>query len=1008
MNLNWKELILAKGKSGLKFSEIQKKYGSILDFKTMSLFFLKLKKIPYYFFANDIKYTEFCRISCRWESFREEYIGNFLPNNPPLNEICSQVLRKIFTSGPHGISQHTIGSELGLKSTDIHHHINNLIKFQLVNKKNFTIKSTSKLNNIIQLKCKIFENLVKKGDFCQNFANKSEFYMMNKLTKILSRIEQAVKQKDLKYGTLKRIDVRYREKRRFHRNWQKAKQKFFKAGINLPALIQKNLISNRRNFLRKTLNTTNILTFGEISLNNFNKMNMLATIISFLLSPELQIKKTIDRNYYSGVSSPYFLEKFKGYVNYKTIQFILKNLGEKRHLSKTLEQKGRQRIIKYQKWIELESDREKKFKAGVTYQAANRRLIVLSWVKSKVLLVKDLGRRIALKENKGLRKVDSKVIRRVLSDLIEKNFLKIFKINIRVLNQKSKVIEVITRKEFDTTTFDFHEYLHNIHKNTNFMERRQKTGKVFKFLKNQSKVFFLNLFFSSLKMPQPFSFAFNDSKKTFNKWKKLIKLILFSQKNFFRCPRNEKTKFYARFFSIQNKFSWALKTKNLLEKCFFSFFENMVLSERKLEMVKKNQYFKIFKNLALTKYNNSLIQFKQNIRILQKIPIRSRINKPRDKPEVYLFSWEKNIEIFQQKIKKFILKKKKLNKETVFKANLPENKKSDFFNVKLIQLKDFSVSILNFEKWDSEFDIILLENFFIKKFNLKKKNSFFSKKKQINRRLNGILRVENIKIAISYLKKYFKFSHLGSIKRFPFTPRNILKRCLEFSALDFCFNIKQTIIIKNFKIITLKKFFTNSLDNISTKQANFFDGLKKTGFSGKKSLWKINWILFFKNCWNFQVKLDFEKKIFRIDIDSLGKKRIKNNFFDNSNKKKGFLKTFLFESCRKIVLFNFCLKFEENLSHMIPFFLNEISREDFSFNRKFYSIHNYGTRNKINKEKKLSKPIEIRNRDSRSSYKKHFNHYSKEKSTLKFFPSMFSKTGKISFFKKNEHVDQKM
>ena len=350
MFLDLKESVLSKGKLGLKLSEFQKKDYSILDFKTMNLVFLKFKKTPYCFNSNEINYNQFGKISCRWESLREEYLGNYILNNPQLNEICSQILRKIFESGSFGISQHTVGNELGLKSHDIHHHINNLIKFQLVKKKNFIIKSKFKLNNIIQLKCKIFENLNKKKFFNQNFPSKGEFEMIKNLIKIFSRIDRVTKQKDLKYGTLKKIDSENKEKRRFHRNWQKTKQKFFKAGINLTKLTQKNFIIDKKKIFKKILSYKKTFNYDEYWPKNFYKMNILVTVISFILSPEIQIKKIIDRNYYSGVSSPYFLEKLNGYVSYKTIQFILKNLEEKRYLSKTLEQKGRQRIIKYRKW----------------------------------------------------------------------------------------------------------------------------------------------------------------------------------------------------------------------------------------------------------------------------------------------------------------------------------------------------------------------------------------------------------------------------------------------------------------------------------------------------------------------------------------------------------------------------------------------------------------------------------------------------------------------------------
>ena len=799
MFLNWKETVLSKGKSGLKLSEFQEKDNSVLDFKTMTLVFLKFKKKPYCFNSNEINYNQLCKINCRWESLREEYLGNLILNNPQLNEICSQILRKIFESGPFGISQHTLGNELGLKSHDIHHHINNLIKYQLVKKKNFIIKSKSKLNNIIQLKCKIFENYNKKKIFQQNFSNKGEFEMINNLIKIFSRIDRVINQKDLKYGTLEKKDLENSEKRRFHRNWQKTKQKFFKAGIDLIKLIQKNFKIDKKKNFKKILNNKKTFTCDEYWPRNFYKMNILVTVISFILSPEIQIKKIINRNYYSGVSSPYFLEKLNGYVSYKTIQFILKNLEEKQYLSKTLEQKGRQRIIKYRKWIDYELEKENKFETGVTYQTSNRKLILLSWVKSNVLLVKDLGRKIALKENKGLRKVDSKVIRRVLSDLIEKNFLKIFKINIRVFNQKSRNVEVITRKEFDTKTFDLNRYLKDIHKNTNFSAEK-KIHPNFHKKKKYSIILFLDILFSSMKIYKLISFKLKTKFVSLDNFNNFIMLIPYRQKNFLGCKKIRKTRFFSRHFFIQKKIFLNFKKKYLKEEKKFFIFNHKILSKKKPHLKEKNQNFKISQDLAKNKYYHKTKQFtktKENVRKILSVIRKKNFN---NKLKLYSFFSKKFLENIRKSFGKSLDSHKKNFKRDIFNSNLVRNGKFNFPIIKLIQYEDFKPSILNFEKWDSEFDINLLESFFIRKFKVKKKDKLFLKKKPLNRRLNGVLGVENIKIAMSYLEKFFKFSFLEDIEVFPFSPRNILKRALEFSALEFCFNVQET---KNIKILRI-------------------------------------------------------------------------------------------------------------------------------------------------------------------------------------------------------------
>ena len=813
----------------------------------------------------------------------------------------------------------------------------------------------------------------------------------------------------MKYGTLKKIDSENSEKRRFHRNWQKTKQKFFKAGINLTKLIQKNFIIDKKKIFKKILNNKKTFTYDEYWSKNFYKMNILLTIISFILSPEIQIKKIIDRNYYSGVSSPYFLEKLNGYVSYKTIQFILKNLEEKRYLSKTLEQKGRQRIIRYRKWIEYELEKEKKFEAGVTYQTSNRKLILLSWVKSKVLLVKDLGRKIALKENKGLRKVDSKVIRRVLSDLIEKNFLKIFKINIRILNQKSKNVEIITRKEFDSKTFDLNRYLKEIHKNTNI----SRGGKCYPFPQRRRYpiILFLDILLSLMKIYELLSFKLKTEFDSLDNLNNFIILNLFCQKNFLGCKKIRKTRFYSRYFFIKKKFFLNFNKKNLDEKKKFFVFNYETLLREKHELRKKNQNFKISQDLTKNKYYHKTKQFIQTKEKVRKILSIFRKKKFNNKLKIYSFYSKKFLENNKKKFGKSLQKKKKNFKENIINSHLVRNGKSNFPIIKLIQSKDIKSSILNFEKWDSEFDINLLESFFIRKFKLKKKDNLLLKKKPLDRRLNGVLGVENIKIAISYLEKFLKFNFLRDFEVFHFNPRNILKRALEFSALEFCFNVQETKNIKNLRGTMIKNFFKNSTNKCLKKRTNFLKDSKKNEFTIEKNFWKINWTLFPKNYWKSQVKLNFQKIVVRMGENSYKKKqsrkKIEKNFLENTFKKKVFLKELILEFCQKTIFSNFYLKFEENLSYMIPFFLNKISKKDLAFKDLSYSTPNNKTVSNLNNEEKYSNPLEVRNRNSLSFYKNHFIDYRSLELNSKCFFRIYFKIKKISFFEKIKILTKK-
>lgn len=245
------ELVLSRGENGIILSEIKNKYKNSIDFKIANYIYLETKKRPFFFLNNRDNYTKMSKIKCLWEISREEFIGKY-GLNFQFNEICSQVLRKIFLSGQNGSFQHTIGSELGLRTSDIHHHINNLIKAGLIIKRNFTIKTRSKLNYVIQLKCGIFEKKINENISYHNFVSSKDFEISCKLIKIISRIERPVKQKDIKYGILSYNYKSFIERRRIHRKWQKIKQLFLKAKISIMKTIECTFFDRKIKLLKKT------------------------------------------------------------------------------------------------------------------------------------------------------------------------------------------------------------------------------------------------------------------------------------------------------------------------------------------------------------------------------------------------------------------------------------------------------------------------------------------------------------------------------------------------------------------------------------------------------------------------------------------------------------------------------------------------------------------------------------------------------------------------------------
>ena len=162
--------------------------------------------------------------------------------------------------------------------------------------------------------------------------------------------------------------------------------------------------------------------------------------------------------------------------------------------------------------------------------------------------------------------------------------------------------------------------------------------------------------------------------------------------------------------------------------------------------------------------------------------------------------------------------------------------------------------------------------------------------------------------------------------------------------------------------------------------------------------------MFPENYWISEIKLNFQKTLVKIEKNfnkkKQSRKKIERNFIENIFKKKVFLKELILEFCQKTIFSNFYLKFEENLSYIIPFFLNKISKKDLIFKDLSFSPPDYKTVNDLNNDEKFSNPLEVRNRNSLSFYKKHFiGHRSMELNSTCFFWIYFN-IKKISFFEK--------
>ena len=949
--IEWKSLVLLNGENGLKLSDLKKINNNYIDFKKLFLLFSIIKKKAFSFKNNGQVCLEKFNFACRWEISREEFLGNSVFNNPPLGEICSQVFRKIFSFGKTGAFQHIIGSEIGLRTCDIHHHINYLIKVQLVVKKHIIIKSRSKMKNAIQLKCKIFETSFLKNISHPNNSGYKEADLVETVVKILSRIDRPIKQKDLKYGVLFYKSFLATERKRIHRIWQKTKKKFLKTNIDLSRITEKNILDQDLDLFKEKLEkqaiTSKVNTFDLV-----NKHNNCHPEILFLTPPEIYIKKNIEYNSLLGISSPYLLEKCRGYLSYKDIQAKLKSLELKKYLSRILEQKGRQRIIRYKKNSGIEICHDENRKIGVTDQVISRKNLLLSWVESKILLVRDLGKKIALKEKKGLRKVDSKVIKKVLRDLIKKGFLKILKIKINIFNQRSSEIEIITKREFDTTNLDFISHLDKLWKNSN----KNKSD-------NITKEFI---------------------KKKVNFFKPISNILTFLEKYnsvFFMKNFHVESSFCSSFlYRIIRKM--ALKSqKILLLFCNFYYKKPLIFNIEKYDPQMNNLYYPNF-NIRLRTQNENIRKYGGGKQKLRKhftdfdncfIFGKNTFRFPKIKFHLYSkfkgcfssFFKDSNYKLELDSI--VILKRNKSNLIHNFNFYLSiKFKKIYTFHYNIYKEKIITQSNIHFEKWDSELDVNLLGHHFLKKYRSEYRKSGCKLKKNFSRRLNGVLRVQNIKLAISYFSKFFNFRHSKFLSEHTFKPKNFFKRAIEIINLNFTFFLENSMILRrNKKVNSLRNFKKNIKQNTKLYQNFFSPQLSNTNLSSrlkifpKEQILKFKWTIFTGFSLNNIPNLYNREKILDCENTNLKKKKIK---------KKDLRAFLVFKLFHKINFFRFCSAMDRDLLYSIPFFLNRIKYK--YDNSKLHSrIFLKKSASSLDNSEKISIPLEIRCRYFQSLYK---------------------------------------
>jgi len=481
------------------------------------------------------------------------------------------------------------------------------------------------------------------------------------------------------------------------------------------------------------------------------------------------------------------------------------------------------------------------------------------------------------------------------------------------------------------------------------------------------------------------------------------------QKDFYIKDKNNITDNFDKKISI-------LLDKNYSIKIFARYFyrpKSLILNFKINEFFKITSFYFPFKNISKKNFivlkNQTSNKILKNTKYIHKKLKNRKIGKKYSTfhmlaSEKILHSLNKIQNFLPKNFKKILIGKKKTSfrkskinfigkinsiKTLNFKKNFTPHPKK-------IKIGKSHVSNYNVEKWDSELDVTLLEIYLYKKNKSNKKENNIVIKKIFLRRLNGILRVENIKIAISYYNSFLLFKNSKIAFKSSFTPKNILKRALEFSILNFYFNLEKLLNVHKLFETKPFNFFLSNLKRAS----KFFKerSCQNDNFFTKKNLKKF---IFLENLWKFKCLLFLKinlKKIFLKKYLILNK-----NLYFGVNKlftKKKVARNVFLNLCYQINFCNFFSGIEKGFSSLLPFFLNKNLNlgKNLIDHRRSYKKEN-GTFG-LNHHKKINKPLEVRFRSFFSSFKKFLKNpmYLGIFSNFFFFDSI--KLKKISFFEK--------
>jgi hypothetical protein len=915
--------IFLNGKSGHYLINISQKIKRLKDLKIFEKIFEKFKNICFSFEILFCTYKN-CKILCYWEYSRQCSLGYGSFYKQSLSEISMQILREVGRK-KKGMFQTKLSKGLGLTSGEFGHHAKSLVKTGLIQKNQYFSKFLSSFAGLILLKSTYLKTRKKvKINFLkifEKFPKKNPNNLVLKSIKIFVRAWFFIEQKDLKYGIFyDLINFKNIDKKKIHRTWQKIRLILYKTGV----LIENNKIKIKKKSSEKGLSKELVDKFFKKKYSIVSNGNQEKLLLMLKETPVIIIQNIMKKIKIPGISTPKLIEKTRGYIDLKNIQSTLKNFEKYHGFLKFYQQIGRQRILNYYNpnilritdLKDLESDSVK----IISDQNTKRKILLLKWIKSYILPVKDLGKKIALYEKKGLTKVDIKVIRRILSDLIKKNKLKIIKIYSQTNNTKPQEIEYVMKRNFKLknlkmfpSILDFSELYYYRNPNNDCYRIKKESN-----ITSDHKIF-LAIFFSFY-----------------------THAMYTERPNIYRKPKKNEPFDYLRIgFKINRCFLLTKKTKG------FSDLSILKLKKKKFNFIQMvATFFRHISNFFSTRY--FLISEKYcclNVFIEKKKQINKKKSLILTNDFFFIF-----LKYFFQKIifhikvlikktqynfkKKFYEKKSFCNKRFVtldknsFYIYFKPLKKIFSTKKKVLKQKYQKIKI----KWGSQFDVNILENYFSKKSRKKISELNNNKKIILNRRLKGLMNLSNIKIALYLFKKInsLECSKLFCLifRKFSFTIKKALEYpdfslFLNFTKIDYKFIFNETYMktqnfFKNFFEIYLN---TNqsSLNSCILKKKNYF--FLNLLFSRIYSSFGL--IYFKKNkktnyIKNSQNKKIFEKQNNKINRFSLNKiyrlinfftyKLKKNRFFRNFQTPNTFIKILII----KKQFIHFLVKYEKN------------------------------------------------------------------------------------------------